>query len=135
MSHAAHIFCEPMGKIYEWWLSMADVGLSIILCFEFFFINLWLLLVCDWLFSRVTALWFWNRDNNRMWNLYSEAIIKASFFRLHTLFTCFVNVVGGKCWLEEYDWRCWKEKHDLYGGQYEGIPVSCDSDCSQEVTH
>lgn len=70
-----------------------------------------------------------------MWNLYSEAIIKASFFRLHTLFTCFVNVVGGKCWLEEYDWRCWKEKHDLYGGQYEGIPVSCDSDCSQEVTH
>lgn len=135
MSHAAHIFCEPMGKIYEWWSSMADVGLSIILCFEFFFINLWLLLVCDWLFSRVTALWFWNRDNNRIWNLYSEAIIKASFFRLHTLFTCFVNVVGGKCWLEEYDWRCWKEKHDLYGGQYEGIPVSCESDCSQEVTH
>lgn len=103
--------------------------------FWIFFINLWLLLVCDWLFSRVTALWFWNRDNNRIWNLYSEAIIKASFFRLHTLFTCFVNVVGGKCWLEEYDWRCWKEKYDLYGGQYEGIPVSCDSDCSQEVTH
>lgn len=116
------------GQAWQMWVYL-------LFCVLNFFINLWLLLVCDWLFSRVTALWFWNRDNNRIWNLYSEAIIKASFFRLHTLFTCFVNVVGGKCWLEEYDWRCWKEKHDLYGGQYEGIPVSCDSDCSQEVTH
>lgn len=79
--------------------------------FWIFFINLWLLLVCDWLFSRVTALWFWNRDNNRIWNLYSEAIIKASFFRLHTLYMfcqCWRRqmLIGG-IWLKMLKGETW----------------------------
>lgn len=111
--------------IYFLWINGKDLwmmvkygrwGFIYYFVFWIFFINFWLLLVCDWFFSRVIVFWFWNRDNNRIWNLYFEVIIKVLFFRLYILFICFVNVVGGKCWLEEYDWRCWKEKYDLYGG-------------------